>query len=328
MQTLLERMAANTALQKLDAMARAQLGGGLHVLLCQGDQVDRLPLSGAGEHLPEFCRVIRETEGGEDRCGVCRWLMAIRACHKGVTDYCCHGGISVVSAPAVVPKGKDGEFVVVGSCGFATAEREDGWEAARDHAEGLDIEETALKRAYFSLPVMAEEKLPLARAIVDTAASIVAQLVPEGGDGPGVLLDQPDEAAAENAVRQALAKARQNAAPGQKPCGSALVDVVKAIIGRNPAMPFTAANVAKAAQMSPNHFSSVFHQHTGQTFKDFLTEQRIALAQDLLGDLRLTVGDVAFRAGFQDAAYFSRRFKAVTGKSPRDWREQRGAHVL
>jgi AraC-like DNA-binding protein len=240
-----------------------------------------------------------------------------------VTDYCCHGGISVVSAPAVVPRGVEGEFVVVGSCGFATAERDLGWEAAREHAEGLDIEERKLKAAYFSLPIMAEDRLPLARAIVDTAASIVAQLVPENVDSP-LRLDVPEEADAEEAVRRALANARQNSVPARKPSGSTLVDVVKAIISRNPAMPFTAANVAKAAQVTPNHFSAIFHQHTGQTFKDFLTEQRIRLAQDLLGDLRLSVGDVALRAGFQDAAYFSRRFKAVTGKSPREWREQCG----
>jgi len=52
----------------------------------------------------------------------------------------------------------------------------------------------------------------------------------------------------------------------------------------------------------------------------FLSEQRVLHACELSRDIRLTVGDVARRAGFRDPAYFSRRFKEVTGTAPADWR--------
>ena len=109
-----------------------------------------------------------------------------------------------------------------------------------------------------------------------------------------------------------LAKSRQPARPWW--------DVVRAVVAHNPALPFTAATVARAARLSPNHFSSLFRKHSGETFSDFLTSQRVRLARDLLSDLTLSVNEVASRAGFQDAGYFSKRFKRTTGLSPLECR--------
>ena len=56
------------------------------------------------------------------------------------------------------------------------------------------------------------------------------------------------------------------------------------------------------------------------SFMAFLTKQRMKLAQRLLGDLTLSVSEIAAMAGFNDANYFSRRFKKVTGVTPSEWR--------
>lgn len=78
--------------------------------------------------------------------------------------------------------------------------------------------------------------------------------------------------------------------------------------------------IARAAHMSPNHFSALFHQHMGQSFSTYVAWMRISLAQELLRDFTLSIREVAERAGFDDANYFARRFRQKTGLSPRRWR--------
>lgn len=298
----------------------------MHILRCRGESAERLEIDGHDVALPEFCQIIRASPGGKTRCSVCRWLMAIRACHKGPTTYGCHGGIAVVAAPAMYPTQAGGEFVVVASCGLGTAQREQGWEAAKQHAEGLPIAEDALREAYFRLPVLAKENYSLARSIVDAAAAMVAQSLQAHaatGEAPSLGAGELDEEDFEAMMRHALA---HSACGGQCEAvdgsGSVLVDIVTGIVSRNPAVPFTVHNVARAAQVSPNHFSTVFRRHMGETFTEFLGRKRIERAKEYLGDPRLTVYDVAEKCGFQDPAYFARRFKALTGATPSRWRKQ------
>ena len=104
---------------------------------------------------------------------------------------------------------------------------------------------------------------------------------------------------------------------GQVP---AVVRVVTALVSRKPNMPFSVGEIASAARMSPNHFSSLFRKHQKQSFSEFLTERRIELAKQVLCDLTLNITEVARRVGYYDPGYFARRFKQRTGMTPREWR--------
>ena len=53
---------------------------------------------------------------------------------------------------------------------------------------------------------------------------------------------------------------------------------------------------------------------------DFIKEARIKHACHLLSTTTMAVSDVAFACGYSDPKYFSRSFKASTGKSPKEWR--------
>jgi hypothetical protein len=67
-----------------------------------------------------------------------------------------------------------------------------------------------------------------------------------------------------------------------------------------------------------------FHARLGGTPGRFLTELRIRLARELMetyGD-RLSLAQVAEQCGFNDYAYFSRKFRQVTGLSPREWKSR------
>ena len=64
---------------------------------------------------------------------------------------------------------------------------------------------------------------------------------------------------------------------------------------------------------SPNHFSTVFSQETGQTFVEYLTAVRIEAAKHLLTKGNSNrMSDIAFDVGYQDSHYFSYLFKSTS----------------
>ena len=84
--------------------------------------------------------------------------------------------------------------------------------------------------------------------------------------------------------------------------------------------PPTLAELAFFAGLSRTYFSPVFKEIAGMGLRDYLTRARINKAQDLLGDLNLTVKQIAYQVGFTDPNYFSRTFKKETGVAPTTWR--------
>jgi two-component system response regulator YesN len=80
--------------------------------------------------------------------------------------------------------------------------------------------------------------------------------------------------------------------------------------------------VASHMNLSASHFSVVFGQEAGQTFKEYLTELRINKAKELLRMTALRSADIAFQVGYNDPHYFSSVFKKHTGLSPIEFRSQ------
>ena len=80
--------------------------------------------------------------------------------------------------------------------------------------------------------------------------------------------------------------------------------------------------VAAQANLSASHFSAVFSQETGQTFKEYLTAIRINKAKELLRMTMLRSAEIAYQVGYNDPHYFSSVFKKNTGLSPIQFRSQ------
>ena len=80
--------------------------------------------------------------------------------------------------------------------------------------------------------------------------------------------------------------------------------------------------MAAQANLSASHFSVVFSQETGRTFKEYLTEIRINKAKELLRMTALRSADIAYQVGYNDPHYFSSVFKKNTGLSPIEFRSQ------
>jgi AraC-like DNA-binding protein len=84
-------------------------------------------------------------------------------------------------------------------------------------------------------------------------------------------------------------------------------------------------NLADQAYLSPEYFSKVFKQLTAQTPIEFVNTQRLDKAKHLLTTSTLPITDIAFRTGFHDLNYFSRRFKKNTGLTPGKYRKKHWA---
>lgn len=80
--------------------------------------------------------------------------------------------------------------------------------------------------------------------------------------------------------------------------------------------------VAGQVNLSPSHFSAVFSQETGQTFKEYLTEVRIRRAKELLRSTTLKSFEISYQIGYSDPHYFSYVFRKQTGLSPKEYRQQ------
>lgn len=85
--------------------------------------------------------------------------------------------------------------------------------------------------------------------------------------------------------------------------------------------PLSIERLASEAHMSPRTFARRFRDETGTTPLQWLTSQRLALAEELLEHSTLPVEQIATRVGFANAAAFRHHFTAGRGTSPQAYRK-------
>ncbi len=98
--------------------------------------------------------------------------------------------------------------------------------------------------------------------------------------------------------------------------GRALNYLEKNLAGR-----LVPADLACAADMSVSHFSRLFHRWTGLSPGEYVLRRRVEEARNLLGNLDLSIKEIACRCGFEDPYYFSRVFRQIDGLPPTHFRQ-------
>ena len=82
------------------------------------------------------------------------------------------------------------------------------------------------------------------------------------------------------------------------------------------------SDVASAVNMSKSRFSTVFSQHSGMTFTEYLIYVRLNKAKELLRNSNTKSSQIASDIGYNDSHYFSYIFKKNTGMTPSEYRAQ------
>ncbi len=80
--------------------------------------------------------------------------------------------------------------------------------------------------------------------------------------------------------------------------------------------------VANMVSMTEQAFSRYFKKKTGKTFTNFVNEHRLVHASKLLAEQPISITDICFESGFNNFSHFNKRFKAFTGKSPSQYRNE------
>lgn len=78
--------------------------------------------------------------------------------------------------------------------------------------------------------------------------------------------------------------------------------------------------LALRAGYADYYFSTKFKKETGKSIRDYIMEQKILLAQELLKDTSLKIGDITLRLGFESQSHLSEVFLRQTGMTPSKWR--------
>lgn len=95
---------------------------------------------------------------------------------------------------------------------------------------------------------------------------------------------------------------------------------VTSYINKNYDRKFTLDELAKISGYSKSRFSYLFKQFTGYTPTEYQRNIRLNSSCDLLCSTQLSVEEVAFKCGYDDAIYFSKLFKKKYGVSPTQYK--------
>jgi AraC-like DNA-binding protein len=101
------------------------------------------------------------------------------------------------------------------------------------------------------------------------------------------------------------------------------------LIDREYAQPLDVPAMARAALMSPSHFSRKFRAAYGETPYSYLMTRRIERAKALLRQ-GMSVTDTCFAVGCTSLGSFSSRFSEIVGESPSQYaaRDHRDLEVV
>jgi AraC-like DNA-binding protein len=78
--------------------------------------------------------------------------------------------------------------------------------------------------------------------------------------------------------------------------------------------------LARAAYLSPAHFSREFHRAFGETPHQYLLTRRLERAAALLRNTDRSVADICFNVGLRSVGSFTTSFQRVYGMSPTAYR--------
>ncbi len=80
--------------------------------------------------------------------------------------------------------------------------------------------------------------------------------------------------------------------------------------------------IADLVSMTVPSFCRYFKKITKKTFVQFVNEYRLVHASKLLAEKPLSISEVCMESGFNNFSHFNKSFKAFTGQSPSEYRNQ------
>lgn len=104
-----------------------------------------------------------------------------------------------------------------------------------------------------------------------------------------------------------------------------IVDKVKQYVSAHISEPgLSREDIAGHVFLNPDYLTRVFKKETGMSISDYMQQQRIEYAKELLAHTDASISDVGLSAGYSNLSYFSTIFKKFVHMNPGEYRKQFG----
>lgn len=107
-----------------------------------------------------------------------------------------------------------------------------------------------------------------------------------------------------------------------EPHGTLLIRDICTWLGHNLQLTPSLDKVADTFHISRRHLTRLFRAQTGVSITDWLQQQRIELARNLLKETDLSISDITRHVGFESPSHFASIFRQYHNQAPLLWRKQ------
>ena len=121
------------------------------------------------------------------------------------------------------------------------------------------------------------------------------------------------------AIEELTVRVRQHL---EKPRGSGHVERCKDYVRKHYREKIYLEDVAETLGISPTYLSKLFKKETGQCLQDYINEERVFRAANLLIYSRLSLPEIAEYVHFPNQSYFGKIFKQVKHMTPKEYRDR------
>jgi AraC family transcriptional regulator len=97
-----------------------------------------------------------------------------------------------------------------------------------------------------------------------------------------------------------------------------VIDYIKV----NLAQDLSILDLASLTSMSESHFSRSFKQSVGIAPYQYLMQQRVERAKQLLKQQAISISDIALDCGFANQTHLTKVFRQMTGVTPKAYQKQ------
>lgn len=114
----------------------------------------------------------------------------------------------------------------------------------------------------------------------------------------------------------------------QKKILSGITEQCKAYIARNIKKKIILSEMAEQLGYNASYLSRKFSESEGMTVKQYVLQEKLTLAANMLKNSDVSIGKVSDYFGFHSQSYFSEQFTSKYGMNPKEYRLQNGHHGI
>ncbi|SFF18921.1 two-component system, response regulator YesN [Paenibacillus algorifonticola] len=100
-----------------------------------------------------------------------------------------------------------------------------------------------------------------------------------------------------------------------------VVDKVKHYIAKHMSEDLSREDIASHVCLHPDYLARLFKKDTGLTISEYVLQERVALAKQMLAKTELAITSIAYELGYGNYSHFSKMFKKATSVGPQEYRK-------